>query len=187
MLVSRPKEYTGGNNDITHITVNDNGFSINDKIITLKDLITLYFITYGNLPIDKLSNNIYTYASFFFNTIVDSNDKKKVIFNFTNPNLLTGDNIINQIRLLNVVNEQYINNYLSEYSEIKNINLLNFFIDYIYYLVSLLTSKFPKESVISNLYDLSLKNIEILNLLNKQNNIIIQNLQQVINEIKLLN
>ena len=121
----------------------------------------------------KQSNN-YDKRNYFFN------DSK---FNF-NDQFMTLDNIKKQINLLDMVTESYIKRLIEKYDSITEDKLIQFYIDYIYYLVDKLNLLgLPMNSIIDIKYSLLLKNSELLSLLNKYNSNIINNLKSLYSDL----
>ena len=76
---------------------------------------------------------------------------------------MTLDNIKKQINLLDMVTESYIKRLIEKYDSITEDKLIQFYIDYIYYLVDKLNLLgLPMNSIIDIKYSLLLKNSETL-------------------------
>lgn len=167
MLVSKPINLTGGN--ISNITITDSGYQINNdkrELLSLNNVMELYFMRSNSISNTKLENN---YINYFFN------DKDEFIF--ITPNI---DDIKKQINFLNEINDLTIKSFINEHNEINTIQVINFFIRFITELTKFITNK---NTYIEQLYSLVLKNNELLNLLNKENNVIIKNILNCYNQI----
>lgn len=165
MLISKPKQQQ----DL--FAISNIGFIINSIQINFDELPIIYFAnTIDNL---KQSNNYDKRNNFF-------NDSK---FNF-NDQFMTLDNIKKQINLLDMVTESYIKRLIEKYDSITEDKLIQFYIDYIYYLVDKLNLLgLPLNSIIDIKYSLLLKNSELLSLLNKYNSNIINNLKSLYSDL----
>ena len=170
MLVSNPIKQIGGDN-IINIIVSNYGYNINNDTLSLDDIMTLYFVSIN--MIDPINNKYNDYTNKFFNN-------GEFIFLNTIGNQI--DNITNQITLLNNINELTIKSYINKYPNISIIAVINFYIKFITELTKILRT-LDKNIVIYQLYTLSLKDNELLNLLNKENNIIIKNIQACYSQI----
>ncbi len=167
MLVSKPINLTGGN--ISNITITDSGYQINNdkrELLSLNNVMELYFMRSNSITNTKLENN---YINYFFN------DKDEFIF--ITPNI---DDIKKQINFLNEINDLTIKSFINEHNEINTIQVINFFIKFITELTKFITNK---NTYMEQLYSLVLKNNELLNLLNKENNVIIKNILNCYNQI----
>lgn len=167
MLVSKPINLTGGS--ISNITITDSGYQINNdkrELLSLNNVMELYFMRSNSITNTKLENN---YINYFFN------DKDEFIF--ITPNI---DDIKKQINFLNEINDLTIKSFINEHNEINTIQVINFFIRFITELTKFITNK---NTYIEQLYSLVLKNNELLNLLNKENNVIIKNILNCYNQI----
>lgn len=167
MLVSKPINLTGGN--ISNITITDSGYQINNdkrELLSLNNVMELYFMRSNSISNTKLENN---YINYFFN------DKDEFIF--ITPNI---DDIKKQINFLNEINDLTIKSFINEHNEINTIQVINFFIRFITELTKFITNK---NTYMEQLYSLVLKNNELLNLLNKENNVIIKNILNCYNQI----
>lgn len=167
MLVSKPINLTGGS--ISNITITDSGYQINNdkrELLSLNNVMELYFMRSNSITNTKLENN---YINYFFN------DKDEFIF--ITPNI---DDIKKQINFLNEINDLTIKSFINEHNEINTIQVINFFIRFITELTKFITNK---NTYMEQLYSLVLKNNELLNLLNKENNVIIKNILNCYNQI----
>ena len=167
MLVSKPINLTSGN--ISNITITDSGYQINNdkrELLSLNNVMELYFMRSNSISNTKLENN---YINYFFN------DKDEFIF--ITPNI---DDIKKQINFLNEINDLTIKSFINEHNEINTIQVINFFIRFITELTKFITNK---NTYMEQLYSLVLKNNELLNLLNKENNVIIKNILNCYNQI----
>ena len=158
MLISKPKQQQ----DL--FAISNIGFIINSIQINFDELPIIYFAnTIDNL---KQSNNY---------------DKRNYFFN---DQFMTLDNIKKQINLLDMVTESYIKRLIEKYDSITEDKLIQFYIDYIYYLVDKLNLLgLPMNSIIDIKYSLLLKNSELLSLLNKYNSNIINNLKSLYSDL----
>ena len=165
MLISKPKQQQ----DL--FAISNIGFIINSIQINFDELPIIYFAnTIDNL---KQSNN-YDKRNYFFN------DSK---FNF-NDQFMTLDNIRKQLHFLNIVNNQYIDLLIGQYNTITKDKLIQFYIDYVYYLVDKLNLLgLPVNSIMDIKYSLLLKNSELLSLLNNYNSNIISNLKNLYSDL----
>lgn len=147
------------------------GFSINSIQINFDELPIIYFAN----TIDNLKQSInYDKRNYFFS---DSN------FNF-NDRFMTLDNINKQIHFLDIVNNQYIDLLIEQYNSITKDKLIQFYIDYVYYLVDKLNLLgLPVNSIMNIKYSLLLKNSELLSLLNNYNSNIISNLKNLYSDL----
>lgn len=147
------------------------GFSINSIQINFDELPIIYFAN----TIDNLRQSInYDKRNYFFS------DSK---FNF-NDQFMTLDNINKQIHFLDIVNNQYIDLLIGQYNTITKDKLIQFYIDYIYYLVDKLNLLgLPVNSIMDIKYSLLLKNSELLSLLNNYNSNIISNLKNLYSDL----
>ena len=168
MLISNPIKQIGGNNFI--ISVNDYGYNINNENLTLDDVLTLYFV--NNNLINPSDFKFIQYKNYFFN-----NDKLIFLNKFNDIN-----DINKNINLLNNVNENFIKNFNHKFTNISMTNIIDFFIKFIAE-IALCLNNFNKNDVIFQLYNITLKNNELLNLLNKENNNIIKNIQNCFTQI----
>ena len=167
MLVSKPINLTG--ESISNITITDSGYQINNdkrELLSLNNVMELYFMRSNSISNTKLENN---YINYFFN------DKDEFIF--ITPNI---DDIKKQINFLNEINDLTIKSFINEHNEINTIQVINFFIRFITELTKFITNK---NTYMEQLYSLVLKNNELLNLLNKENNVIIKNILNCYNQI----
>lgn len=147
------------------------GFSINSIQINFDELPIIYFAN----TIDNLRQSInYDKRNYFFS------DSK---FNF-NDQFMTLDNINKQIHFLDIVNNQYIDLLIEQYNSITKDKLIQFYIDYVYYLVDKLNLLgLPVNSIMNIKYSLLLKNSELLSLLNNYNSNIISNLKNLYSDL----
>lgn len=147
------------------------GFSINSIQINFDELPIIYFAN----TIDNLRQSInYDKRNYFFS------DSK---FNF-NDQFMTLDNINKQIHFLDIVNNQYIDLLIEQYNSITKDKLIQFYIDYVYYLVDKLNLLgLPVNSIMDIKYSLLLKNSELLSLLNNYNSNIISNLKNLYSDL----
>ena len=165
MLPSNPKQPQDS------FVITPLGFSINSILIDFNELPIIYFAnTIDNL---RQSTN-YDKRNYFFS------DSK---FNF-NDQFITLDNIKKQINLLDMITESYIKRLIEKYDSITEDKLIQFYIDYIYYLVDKLNLLgLPMNSIIDIKYSLLLKNSELLSLLNKYNSNVINNLKSLYSDL----
>ena len=165
MLPSNPKQPKDS------FVITPIGFSINSNLIDFNELPIIYFAN----TIDNLRQSInYDKRNYFFS------DSK---FNF-NDQFMTLDNIKKQINLLDMVTESYIKRLIEKYDSITEDKLIQFYIDYIYYLVDKLNLLgLPMNSIMDIKYSLLLKNSELLSLLNKYNSNIINNLKSLYSDL----
>ena len=165
MLPSNPKQPKDS------FVITPIGFSINSNLIDFNELPIIYFAN----TIDNLRQSInYDKRNYFFS------DSK---FNF-NDQFMTLDNIKKQINLLDMVTESYIKRLIEKYDSITEDKLIQFYIDYIYYLVDKLNLLgLPMNSIMDIKYSLLLKNSELLSLLNNYNSNIISNLKNLYSDL----
>ena len=165
MLISKPKQQQ----DL--FAISNIGFIINSIQINFDELPIIYFAnTIDNL---RQSTN-YDKRNYFFN------DSK---FNF-NDQFMTLDNIRKQLHFLDIVNNQYIDLLIGQYNTITKDKLIQFYIDYVYYLVDKLNLLgLPVNSIMDIKYSLLLKNSELLSLLNNYNSNIISNLKNLYSDL----
>ena len=170
MLVSNPIKQIGGVS--ISISVSEYGYTINNDTLSLDDIMTLYFINQNML--DPINSKYTEHINKFFN------NQDFIFINNLVGNQM--ENITNQIKLLNNINELTIKNYISKYPNITSISIIDFYIKFITEITKLLRT-LDKNVVIFQLYTLSLKDNELLNILNKENNIIIKNTQSCLSQI----
>lgn len=165
MLPSNPKQPKDS------FVITPLGFSINSILIDFNELPIIYFAnTIDNL---RQSTN-YDKRNYFFS------DSK---FNF-NDQFMTLDNIRKQLHFLNIVNNQHIDLLIEQYNTITKDKLIQFYIDYVYYLVDKLNLLgLPVNSIMDIKYSLLLKNSELLSLLNNYNSNIISNLKNLYSDL----
>lgn len=165
MLPSKPKQPKDT------FVITPLGFSINSISIDFNELPIIYFAN----TIDNLRQSInYDKRNYFFS------DSK---FNF-NDQFMTLDNIRKQIHFLDIVNNQYIDLLIGQYNTITKDKLIQFYIDYVYYLVDKLNLLgLPTNSIMDIKYSLLLKNSELLSLLNNYNSNIISNLKNLYSDL----
>lgn len=164
MLISKPKQQQ----DL--FAVSNIGYIINTVQINFDELPIIYFAN----EIEQLRQSNYDKRNYFFS------DSK---FNF-NDQFMTLDNIKKQINLLDIITESYIKRLIEKYDSITEDKLIQFYIDYIYYLVDKLNLLgLPMNSIIDIKYSLLLKNSELLSLLNKYNSNIINNLKSLYSDL----
>ena len=164
MLISKPKQQQ----DL--FAISNIGFIINSIQINFDELPIIYFAN----EIEQLKQSNYDKRNYFFT------DSK---FSF-NDQFMTLDNIKKQINLLDMITESYIKRLIEKYDSITEDKLIQFYIDYIYYLVDKLNLLgLPMNSIIDIKYSLLLKNSELLSLLNKYNSNIINNLKSLYSDL----
>ena len=92
------------------------------------------------------------------------------------------DKIKQHIDILKNVNESFIKEFINKYSDITFEMVVQFYINYIYFILDKLTN-IPNISIMDDKYSLLLKNSELLTLLNKNYLVIIENLKNLYNDI----
>lgn len=165
MLTS--KRYTNG------YLITDSSYVIKQTTIPYDELILIYYadqvnnLSYKSLKSYELRHEFFTNNDFTFNIefVKDINTIKQHI------------NILN-----NKVNEKFINDFINKYTDITFEMVVQFYINYIYFILDKLTN-IPNISIIDDKYSLLLKNSELLTLLNKNYLVIIENLKNLYNDI----
>lgn len=167
MLVSKPIKQTDT------FAVSSVGYIVNSIQINFDELPIIFYADIFDDPILKQTPN-YAQRHFFFTD-------NKFTFNESYSSL---ENIKKQIELLNMVNETFIKKFLETNKTIPEDKLIQFYIDYIYYLVDKINFLgLPNQSVIEIKYSLLLKNCELLTYINKYNVNIINNLKNLYSEL----
>lgn len=164
MLVS--KRYTGG------CLITNSSYVIDQTIIPYNELILIYYadqvnnLSYKSLKSYELRHEFFTNNDFTFNIefVKDINTIKQ------------------HIDILNKVNESFIKDFINKYTDITFEMVVQFYINYIYFILDKLTN-IPNISIIDDKYSLLLKNSELLTLLNKNYLVIIENLKNLYNDI----
>lgn len=164
MLTS--KRYTNG------YFITDTYYAIGQTIIPYYELILIYYadqvnnLSYKSLKSYELRHEFFTNNDFTFNIefVKDINTIKQ------------------HIDILKHVNEQNIKDFINKYTDITFEMVVQFYINYIYFILDKLTN-IPNISIIDDKYSLLLKNSELLTLLNKNYLVIIENLKNLYNDI----
>ena len=164
MLTS--KRYTNG------YLITNSSYVIDQTIIPYDELILIYYadqvnnLSYKSLKSYELRHEFFTNNDFTFNIeFVKDIDKIK-----------------QHIDILKKVNEQNIKDFINKYTDITFEMVVQFYINYIYFILDKLTN-IPNISIIDDKYSLLLKNSELLTLLNKNYLVIIENLKNLYNDI----
>ena len=164
MLTS--KRYTNG------YFITESSYVIKQTTIPYDELILIYYadqvnnLSYKSLKSYELRHEFFTNNDFTFNIeFVKDIDKIK-----------------QHINILNRVNEQNIKDFINKYTDITFEMVVQFYINYIYFILDKLTN-IPNISIIDDKYSLLLKNSELLTLLNKNYLVIIENLKNLYNDI----
>lgn len=164
MLTS--KRYTNG------YSITESSYVIKQTIIPYYELILIYYadqvnnLSYKSLKSYELRHEFFTNNDFTFNIeFVKDIDKIK-----------------QHINILNRVNEQNIKDFINKYTDITFEMVVQFYINYIYFILDKLTN-IPNISIMDDKYSLLLKNSELLTLLNKNYLVIIENLKNLYNDI----
>lgn len=164
MLTS--KRYTNG------YFITDTYYAIGQINIPYYELILIYYadqvnnLSYKSLKSYELRHEFFTNNDFTFNIefVKDINAIKQ------------------HIDILNKVNESFIKDFINKYTDITFEMVVQFYINYIYFILDKLTN-IPNISIIDDKYSLLLKNSELLTLLNKNYLVIIENLKNLYNDI----
>lgn len=164
MLVS--KRYTNS------YLITNSSYVIDQTIIPYNELILIYYadqvnnLSYKSLKSYELRHEFFTNNDFTFNIefVKDINAIKQ------------------HIDILNKVNETFIKEFINKYTDITFEMVVQFYINYIYFILDKLTN-IPNISIIDDKYSLLLKNSELLTLLNKNYLVIIENLKNLYNDI----
>ena len=164
MLTS--KRYTNG------YLITNSSYVIDQTIIPYDELILIYYadqvnnLSYKSLKSYKLRHEFFTNNDFTFNIefVKDINTIKQ------------------HIDILNKVNESFIKDFIKKYTDITFEMVVQFYINYIYFILDKLTN-IPNISIMDYKYSLLLKNSELLTLLNKNYLVIIENLKNLYNDI----
>lgn len=164
MLTS--KRYTNG------YSITESSYVIKQTIIPYYELILIYYadqvnnLSYKSLKSYELRHEFFTNNDFTFNIeFVKDIDKIK-----------------QHIDILKKVNEQNIKDFINKYTDITFEMVVQFYINYIYFILDKLTN-IPNISIMDDKYSLLLKNSELLTLLNKNYLVIIENLKNLYNDI----
>ena len=164
MLTS--KRYTNG------YLITNSSYVIDQTIIPYDELILIYYadqvnnLSYKSLKSYELRHEFFTNNDFTFNIeFVKDIDKIK-----------------QHIDILKKVNEQNIKDFINKYTDITFEMVVQFYINYIYFILDKLTN-IPNISIMDDKYLLLLKNSELLTLLNKNYLVIIENLKNLYNDI----
>ncbi len=164
MLTS--KRYTNG------YSITNSSYVIDQTIIPYYELILIYYadqvnnLSYKSLKSYELRHEFFTNNDFTFNIefVKDINAIKQ------------------HIDILKNVNESFIKTFINKYTDITFEMVVQFYINYIYFILDKLTN-IPNISIIDDKYSLLLKNSELLTLLNKNYLVIIENLKNLYNDI----
>ena len=164
MLTS--KRYTNG------YSITGTSYVIGQTIIPYYELILIYYadqvnnLSYKSLKSYELRHEFFTNNDFTFNIefVKDINTIKQ------------------HIDILNKVNESFIKDFINKYTDITFEMVVQFYINYIYFILDKLTN-IPNISIMDDKYSLLLKNSELLTLLNKNYLVIIENLKNLYNDI----
>lgn len=164
MLVS--KRYTNS------YLITNSSYVIDQTIIPYNELILIYYadqvnnLSYKSLKSYELRHEFFTNNDFTFNIefVKDINAIKQ------------------HIDILKNVNEQNIKDFINKYTDITFEMVVQFYINYIYFILDKLTN-IPNISIMDDKYSLLLKNSELLTLLNKNYLVIIENLKNLYNDI----
>ena len=164
MLVS--KRYTNS------YLITNSSYVIDQTIIPYNELILIYYadqvnnLSYKSLKSYELRHEFFTNNDFTFNIefVKDINAIKQ------------------HIDILNKVNESFIKEFINKYTDITFEMVVQFYINYIYFILDKLTN-IPNISIMDDKYSLLLKNSELLTLLNKNYLVIIENLKNLYNDI----
>lgn len=164
MLTS--KRYTNG------YLITNSSYVIGQTSIPYYELILIYYadqvnnLSYKSLKSYELRHEFFTNNDFTFNIefVKDINTIKQ------------------HIDILNRVNEQNIKDFINKYTDITFEMVVQFYINYIYFILDKLTN-IPNISIMDDKYLLLLKNSELLTLLNKNYLVIIENLKNLYNDI----
>lgn len=164
MLVS--KRYTNS------YLITNSSYVIDQTIIPYNELILIYYadqvnnLSYKSLKSYELRHEFFTNNDFTFNIefVKDINTIKQ------------------HIDILNKVNESFIKDFINKYTDITFEMVVQFYINYIYFILDKLTN-IPNISIMDDKYSLLLKNSELLTLLNKNYLVIIENLKNLYNDI----
>lgn len=168
MLVSKPIQ------QLSVYTISGSTYIINSDQIQFNDLPLIYFA-------DITQNNQYKTIDAYKHRISFFNDK---LFNFNQEFTKDITMIKKHIDLLQGVNESFIKKFIEEHKDITEDKIIQFYIDYIYYLVDRLNLLgMPNNSIIETKYNLLLKNCEMLTMLNKFNGNVINNLKNLYSEL----
>lgn len=164
MLVS--KRYTNS------YLITNSSYVIDQTIIPYNELILIYYadqvnnLSYKSLKSYELRHEFFTNNDFTFNIeFVKDIDKIK-----------------QHINILDKVNESFIKEFINKYTDITFEMVVQFYINYIYFILDKLTN-IPNISIMDDKYSLLLKNSELLTLLNKNYLVIIENLKNLYNDI----
>ena len=164
MLIS--KRYTNS------YLITNSSYVIDQTIIPYNELILIYYadqvnnLSYKSLKSYELRHEFFTNNDFTFNIeFVKDIDKIK-----------------QHIDILKNVNESFIKEFINKYTDITFEMVVQFYINYIYFILDKLTN-IPNISIMDDKYSLLLKNSELLTLLNKNYLVIIENLKNLYNDI----
>ena len=164
MLIS--KRYTNS------YIITNSSYVIDQTIIPYNELILIYYadqvnnLSYKSLKSYELRHEFFTNNDFTFNIeFVKDIDKIK-----------------QHIDILKNVNESFIKEFINKYTDITFEMVVQFYINYIYFILDKLTN-IPNISIMDDKYSLLLKNSELLTLLNKNYLVIIENLKNLYNDI----
>ena len=152
--------------------ITNSSYVIDQTIIPYNELILIYYadqvnnLSYKSLKSYELRHEFFTNNDFTFNIefVKDINTIKQ------------------HIDILNKVNESFIKEFINKYTDITFEMVVQFYINYIYFILDKLTN-IPNISIMDDKYSLLLKNSELLTLLNKNYLVIIENLKNLYNDI----
>ncbi len=152
--------------------ITNSSYVIDQTIIPYNELILIYYadqvnnLSYKSLKSYELRHEFFTNNDFTFNIefVIDINTIKQ------------------HIDILNKVNESFIKDFINKYTDITFEMVVQFYINYIYFILDKLTN-IPNISIIDDKYSLLLKNSELLTILNKNYLVIIENLKNLYNDI----